>query len=109
MPEELWLPATNEMTGRQATQFLQMLEVYVDDYLQLAHTRDPAVLRHCSRALLHGIHSVFPPPAISGHNGGDPASVKKLKAGEGLWEVRKEILGWMMDGATRCIELAEKK
>ena len=52
---------------------------------------------------------MFPPPAVTGHNGGDPASVKKLKAGEGLWEVRKDILGWMMDGATRCIELTEKK
>ena len=97
------------MTGPQAASFLQLLEVYVDDCLQLAQTKDPAVLRHYGRAILHGIHSVFPPPAISGHSGGDPASLKKLKAGEGLWEVRKEILGWMMDGATRCIELAEKK
>ena len=86
-----------------------MLEVYVDDYLHLAQAKDPAVLRHCTRALLHGIHSVFPPPAVSGHSGGDPVSLKKLKAGEGLWETRKEILGWMLDGATRCIELAEKK
>ena len=35
--------------------------------------------------------------------------MKKLLEGEGLWEVRKEILGWIFDGATRCIELAEKK
>ncbi|KAL7525054.1 hypothetical protein ACHAWF_002174, partial [Thalassiosira exigua] len=25
------------------------------------------------------------------------------------WEVRKELLGWVFDGATRCIELATKK
>ena len=56
--------------------------------------------RHPQRLLL---------PPISGHSGVDPVSLKKLKAGEGLWEVRKDILGWMMDGATRCIELAEKK
>ena len=67
------------------------------------------MLRHCSRALLHGIHSVFPPPAISGHNGEDPISIKKLLEKEGLWEVRKEVLGWVFDGATRCIELAESK
>ena len=36
-------------------------------------------------------------------------SNKKLLEGEGLWEVRKEILGWVFDGATRCIELATKK
>ncbi|KAL7555176.1 hypothetical protein ACHAWF_018791 [Thalassiosira exigua] len=47
--------------------------------------------------------------AITGHSGEEPISMKKLLEGEGLWEVRKEILGWMMDGATRCIELAEKK
>ena len=26
-----------------------------------------------------------------------------------MWEVRKEILGWIINGATRCIELSEKK
>ena len=66
-------------------------------------------MRHCTRALMNGIHSVFPPPTISGHVGEDPISKKKLRDGEGLWEVKKEILGWMMDGASRCIELAEKK
>ena len=109
MPPEARLPATANMSGTKAIAFLQLLEVYVDDFIQLAQTSDPAALRHLSRALLHGIHSVFPPPAISGHNGEDPISQKKLIEGEGLWEVRKEILGWVMDGATRCIELAEKK
>ena len=41
------------MSGSQATQFLQMLEAYVDDYLQLVQSRDPRVLWHCSRAVLH--------------------------------------------------------
>ena len=58
---------------------------------------------------MHAIHSVFPPPAITGHDGEDPISLKKLRKGEGVWEVRKEVLGWVMDGALRCIELAEKK
>ena len=49
------------------------------------------------------------PPRVTGHNGEDPVLLKKLDEGEGLWEVRKEVLGWMMDGATRCIKLAEKK
>ena len=94
---------------KSSVAFLHLLEVYVDDFIHLAQTTDVAALRHCSRAILHGIHSVFPPPAITGHNGEDPISLKKLQEGEGLWEVRKEILGWIMDGATRCIELAEKK
>ena len=53
--------------------------------------------------------SVFLPPAITGHRGEDSVSLKKLDKGDRLWEVRKEVLGWVMDGASRCIELAEKK
>ena len=112
LPDSLHLPRPSDLKddkSKSAAAFLHMLEVYVDDFVQLAQSTDPAVLRHCSRAVLHGIHSVFPPPAISGHNGEEPVSVKKLLEGEGLWEVRKEILGWIFDGATRCIELAEKK
>ncbi|KAL7544964.1 hypothetical protein ACHAWF_008332 [Thalassiosira exigua] len=60
----------------------------------MAQTTDEEALRHCSRTILHGIHSVFPPPKILGHLGKDPISLKKLLAGEGLWEVRKEVLGW---------------
>ena len=109
LPEHFELPDTASLSGQQGHDFLQMIEVYVDDFIQMVQTKDPDTLRHCSRAVLHGIHSVFPPPAVTGHNGADPVSLKKLLAGEGLWEVRKEVLGWMLDGATRCIELAAKK
>jgi hypothetical protein len=108
MPEFV-LPDITKMPPNQVAPFLQMIEVYVDDYIQLVQSRDPRALLHCSRAVLHGIHSVFPPPDITGHTGQDPISLKKLMEGEGLWEVRKEILGWIIDGATRCIELSEKK
>ena len=56
---------------------MHMLEVFVDDFIQLAQTTDEKALRHCSRAVLHGIHSVFPPPNITGHNGEDPVPKKK--------------------------------
>ena len=55
------------------------------------------------------IHSVFQSPSITGHNGADPVSVKKLLKGEGVWAVRKEILGWVIDSATMCIELSNKE
>eukprot|EP00978_Attheya_sp_CCMP212_P017621 scaffold47192_cov30-Attheya_sp.AAC.1 len=29
--------------------------------------------------------------------------------GDGLWDNQKEILGWLFDGATRCIELPTDK
>ena len=51
----------------------------------------------------------FTASSLSGHNREEPISIKKLKEGEGLWEVQKEILGWVMDCATRCIEIAKKK
>ena len=86
-----------------------LLEAYVDDFIQLAQTTNPAQLLHCSRALLHGIHSVFPPPAVTGHSGKDLVLMKKLLEGKGMCDVCKEILGWVMDGSTLCIELAEKK
>ena len=109
MPQDLRLPDVGSLSGKQSEAFIQVLEVFVDDFIQLAQTNDPEVLLHCSRAILHGIHSVFPPPAITGHSGEEPISIKKLKEGEGLWEIRKEILGWIFDGANRTIELTEKK
>ena len=62
-----------------------------------------------SIALLHGIHSVFTPPQVLGHNGQDPIYKKKLESGESQWEVRKEVLGWMVDGTTHFIKLARDK
>ena len=44
---------------------------------------------------------------MTGHSGQDPVSLKKLMEGEGLWDVRKEILGLMFDGATRCIDITK--
>jgi hypothetical protein len=83
--------------------------VYIDDFIQLAQTTDPAKLQHLSRAVLHGIHSVFPPLSVTGHAGEDPVSIKKLKQGDGLWATRKELLGWVFDGAKQCIELPQDK
>ena len=71
--------------------------------------KQPSTIAPFSREYLHGIHSVFPPLEVSGHNGQVPISKKKLYSGEGKWAVRKEVLGWMVDGATRCIKLARNK
>ena len=85
MPEEgfklLDMSNVSNVSGKVGATFLHMLEVYVDDFIQLVQTSDPMKLRHLSRALMHGIDSVFPPPDISGHNGEEPISVKKLKEG----------------------------
>lgn len=112
-PLEKWLidplQWTEETVEDKSADFLRLMEVYIDDFIQLAQTTDPDKLLHLSRAILHGIHSVFPPPSITGHDGEDPVSLKKLRQGDGLWETRKELLGWVFDGARRCIELPPNK
>ena len=48
-----------------------------------------------------------PPQQLSGHNVQKPIYEEKLKSGEGQWAVRKEVLGWMVDGSIWCIELTQ--
>ena len=75
----------------------------------MTQTSDPEKLIHLYRTFLHLIHSVFSPSQVSWNNGQDPISKKKLESGEGQWEVIKEVLGWMVDGSTRCIKLVQDK
>ena len=90
-------------------QFRKLYEVFVDDYIGLVQSTDPAVLRHHSRALLHAIHQIFPPvPGPDKTN--DPVSYKKLVLeGEGIWDTKKEILGWIFDGMSRTLQLPPNK
>ena len=88
--------------------FLHLLEVYIDDFIALIHTTDKAEITRLTRSLLHAITDIFPPPEITGSSMGPAISEKKLIA-EGTWETRKEILGWVLDGIARTIELPTKK
>ena len=84
---------TNEcnkfLTLLEEKPFWNMLEVFCDNFIHVAQTSYAAQLLHLTRELLHGIHSVFPPPKVSGHNRKDPISKKKLDSGKGQWAVRK--------------------
>ena len=86
-----------------------VLEVFVDDFIGVTNDTSTTHLQKLSRAMLHGIHSIFPPPHVSGHNGFDPVSEKKLDQGEGTWATKKEILGWDFDGEAYTIQLPIKK
>jgi len=86
-----------------------LFELFIDDFVGLVQATDEDILRHHTRALFHGIHSIFPPVSVTGHKGEDPISEKKLDEGDGIWAVRKEILGWIFDGIARTIELPAKK
>lgn len=105
-------PRATTAKGKRRLQagIYHLFEVFVDDYLAVLQSTDPDVLRHHSRALLHAIHQIFPPPAATGHSGEDPISYKKLVLeGEGIWDVQKEILGWIFHGLDRTMELPPRK
>jgi hypothetical protein len=89
----------------------QMSGVFVDDFI-LAAVEDESgsLLLRTARAALHSIHGVFPPPHVSGHTGGkDPVSEKKLGKGDARWAACKEILGFVLNGETRTIQLTSDK
>lgn len=75
--------------------FSYNLEVYVDDFIAMAAASSQRQLDHVGRALMHGLHDVFPPTTEPTT---DPNSFKKLKKGEGAWAIDKDILGLDFEG-----------
>ena len=59
-------------------------EVYVDDFNDLTNKLQPKLLRHFSRDMLHGTHSIFPPPSVAKHTRPDPITTNKLKKDNGV-------------------------
>ena len=92
-----------------AAAYVNLTEVFVDDFIVVTNDTSRKHLTHFSRAMLNRIHSIFPPPTITGHQGEDPISQKKLHKGEGTWSYQKEILGWLVDGAIFTIQLMPSK
>jgi len=66
-------------------------------------------LVHFTWAVLYVIHSIFPPPGPQQKLDNKPISKKKLQQGYGIWCTQKEILGWLFDGTTSCINLPMDK
>jgi len=67
-------------------------------------------LLHFTWAVLHGIHTIFPPPEPMEDQDDEPILIKNFKEGNGLWSTKKEILVWLFDaGSTRCINLPADK
>ena len=108
--ESFLLPHNTQVpTNDSATALLTKMEVYVDDFIGFTNDIREQNLTRWSRAILHGVHSIFPPPTVTSHSGGDPVSLKKLKQEEGRWEVEKEILGWIFNGKDYTIRLPQPK
>ena len=84
------------------------LEVFVDDFI--AMTQNVSRIQHLTRSILHGIEEVFPSIEVTGHVAGrEPVSEKKVKRGEANWEVTKDVLGWLVDGDNRTVQLTPDK
>jgi len=106
LPTELDLPKTDKIDGEKLA---KLLEVYMDDFIGLAQAPTIEELKHFTRVIMHGIHTVFPPPGIADDPEDEPILVKKLQQGDGLWSTKKEILGWVFDGVSKCLSLLIEK
>ena len=92
-----------------AAHVTNLMEVFVDDFIAATNNTSKEHLAHFSKAILHGVHSIFPPPEVTGHQGEDPIAQKKMLQGDGTWDTTKEILGWIVDGAEYTIQLPPSK
>ena len=53
---------------------------------------------------------MFPALNVMGHTGGrEPVSKKKMLRGEVDWTPKKEVLGWLLNGDKRTVELPPDK
>lgn len=81
------------------------VDVFVDDFIGLCQGQQSR-RQQVRRVLLHSLDDVFRPlqPSDNPHRK-EPASEKKLAQGDGLWETRKLVLGWILDTVAMTIEL----
>ena len=75
-----------------------IIEVYVNDYINLAVARSKRDLDHISNATIHGMHSVFPANKVDNK---DPIFEKKMIKKDGQWRLEKDVLGWTFEGLKR--------
>jgi hypothetical protein len=84
---------------------LANVDVFVDDFIGLCQGLKPR-RNTVRRILLHSLDEVFRPlQANDNPHRKEPASEKKLAQGDGAWETRKLILGWIIDTVAMTIEL----
>ena len=84
---------------------MRYADIYVDDFLSLFQGTAAERL-NATRTLLNVLDQVLRPLHPNDHTlRQEPASVKKLKKGDGTWSTRKTVLGWVLDTAAKTIEL----
>jgi len=106
IPNELNLPEITSVTSKSMA---NLLEVYMNDFFGMMQVPTIKELHKFTRSILYGIHSVFLLPGPSKDATDKPISIKKLKAGNDLWSTQKEILGWLFNGISQCMQLPNDK
>ena len=95
------LPRTAEEAN-----FRYIMEVYMDDFIDIAIPTSQHDLDHLVTAMMNGIYDVFPQADTPAE---DPILERKLKKLDGAWANVKEILGMTFDGVRKTIWLSDKK
>ena len=91
-------------SNRQFNRPIGETDVFVDDFIQAGqggHQRMKALRNH----LLHAIDTVLAQPNLDETHRNEAISLKKLLQGDGSWNTRKVILGWIVDTIRHTIEL----
>ena len=78
--------------------------MFMDDFIQLGQG-GTGRMRALRRNLLHAIDQVLATPDETVETRLEAISLKKLLEGEGSWNTRKVILGWIVDTVRQTIEL----
>ena len=110
MTPEQQLPVPNhqdQISGYRRP--LGKFEVYVDDFCGAAQG-GPRRRRRIRRVLFDTLDRVLRPldPNDTPYRQ-EPASIKKLKKGDGAWSTRKIILGWLIDTMASTLELPQHR
>ena len=79
-------------------------DVFVDDFIQLGQG-GPKRMRAMRRHLLWAVDAILATPDVSDTQRNEAVSLKKLLKGDGAWETRKLLLGWIVDTVRQTIEL----
>ena len=97
-----WEPAPP--SNRPLTKPLGHTDVFVDDFIQVGQggkRRMRALRDH----LLHAIDQVLEDPNLCCRKRAETVSLKKLLQGDGSFNTRKLILGWILDFSRQTLEL----
>ena len=89
--------------------FLQYIDVFVDDFIGLAQGGRKN-RGHVRRVLLHAIDSIFRPlDKDDDPLRREPVSMKKLLQGDCTWSTIRNVLGWIVDSVAMTISLPQHR